>query len=508
MSNRNEQSASRSKLLVFIAIYGTVLVALLALVNLEQLNGFLDGVLSLLRPVIWGLVISYLINPVFRFFERKVFIRLRHSGMRRAFSLILSYLVFFLLIALLLAILVPQLIQSLTNFLSKLGDYTDSAVGSYNSLVNGLNQRLDAVGLHQNIMKPLDAENIGFSMNSLIANLDKIMAWTEPFLAPDGSFDPIEILSGVLSGITDLIFAFFVSIYLLTTKERRYAQVMKLRHAIFSHSVNAFITRVCAVANRCFGSFILGKLAESLLIAVTAYLTFLVFGIPYPLLIAVIGGIANIIPFVGPILGLIPALVIVLLAAPGKALTMVLIVFVIQQLDKNLINPRMLDQTNISSLAVLIAITTVGFTFGLSGLLLCVPLFATVMVLLEEDVERRLRKKGMLSALENHYPTDSIVNPARDARKTSDTVIKRFERHILGIQTKQEKEQPLSGGERFSLRVYEFLIHNRIIPELSNEIRMQFTAERIEKNAEEEAEQKIREMHGIDLLEKQAESTQ
>ncbi len=502
MINQPEHTPNHRKILVAAAIYGSILLALCALVNLEQLNGFTNGVLSLLRPILWGLAISYLVNPIFRFFERKVFTRFRYPGLRRAFSLILSYLVFFLLIALLLALLIPQLIQSLTNFLSKLEDYTASAVASYNALVNGLNTRLATAGLQQNLVKPLDAVNVGFSMNSLIANIDEIMAWTEPFLAPDGSFDLIEILSGVFSVITDLIFAFFVSIYLLSTKERRYAQVLKLRHAIFSHSVNAFITRVCTVANRCFGSFILGKLAESVLIAVTAYLAFLIFGIPYPLLIAVIGGIANIIPFVGPILGLIPALAIVLLAAPGKALTMVLIVFIIQQLDKNLINPRMLDQTNISSLAVLIAITTVGFTFGLTGLLLCVPLFATMMALLEESTERRLRKKGMLSALENYYPSDSILNPARDARKTSDTIIKRFERHILGIQTKQEKEQSLSRGERLSLRVYQFLIRNRIISELSNEIRMQFTAEQIEKNAEEEAERLIREMHGIDLLEK------
>ena len=502
MTNQPEHTPKHRKILIAAAIYGSILLALCALINLEQLHGFTDGVLSLLRPIVWGLVISYLVNPVFRFFERKVFIRLRYSGLRRTLSLILSYLVFFLLIALLLALLIPQLIQSLTNFLSKLGDYTDSAVASYNALVNGLNTRLAAAGLHQNLLRPLDAVNVSFSMNSLLDNIDEIMAWTEPFLAPDGSFDLVEILSELISGIADLIFAFFVSIYLLSTKERRYAQVMKLRHAIFSHSVNAFITRVCTVANRCFGSFILGKLAESVLIAVTAYLAFLIFGIPYPLLIAVIGGIANIIPFVGPILGLIPALVIVLLVAPGKALTLVLIVFIIQQLDKNLINPRMLDQTNISSLAVLIAITTVGFTFGLTGLLLCVPLFATMMALLEESTERRLRKKGMLSALENYYPSDSILNPARDARKTSDTIIKRFERHILGIQTKQEKEQSLSRGERLSLRVYQFLIRNRIISELSNEIRMQFTAEQIEKNAEEEAERLIREMHGIDLLEK------
>ena len=185
----------------------------------------------------------------------------------------------------------------------------------------------------------------------------------------------------------------------------------------------------------------------------------------------------------------------------------VLIVFLIQQLDKNLINPRMLDRYKISYLAVLIAVTTVGIPFGLPGLLLCVPLFATVAALLDESAKYCLRKKGMLSALENYYPDDSIVNPAKDAQKTSDTIIKRFERHILKIETKQGKNLPISKWEALSLRFYHNLISLRIIPELSNEIRMQFTAERIEKSAEDEAERLIKQIHGIDLLEKNSENT-
>ena len=503
--DHNSHSDRRTR--ITFAIYGAILLALCVLINLAHINVFLEKLLALLRPILWGLVLSYLVNPIFRFFERKAFSKLRYSGLRRSLSLVLSYLTFFLLIALVLALLIPQLIQSLTNFFSNLGDYTKSAINAFNTLVNGLNARLESAGIHQNLIRPLNAENIGFSMSTLVDNMDEILAWAEPFLSPDGSLSVLNMLSDLFSGITDLIFAFFVSVYLLSTKERRYAQIMKLRHAIFSHRANAVITRICTVANKCFGNFILGKLAESVLIGITAFIAFSVFQIPYALLLAVIGGIANFIPFVGPILGLLPALVIVLLADPSKTLLMVLIVFLIQQLDKNLINPRMLDRYNISSLAVLIAVTTVGIPFGLPGLLICVPLFATVMALVDEHVEYRLRKKGMLSALENYYSADSIVNPAKDSRKTSDTVIKRFERHILKIQVKQEKSLPLSKGELTSLKFYHFLIRHRIISELSNEIRMQFTAERIEKAAEEEAEILIKQIHGIDLLEKNADNT-
>lgn len=498
---QNNRSTNR-KTLIVASVYASILLALAFLVNLESLHGFFDGIASLLRPIVWGLILSYFVNPFFRFFERRVFAKLRHLGLRRFLALTLSYLTLLLLLAALIAILIPQLATALSNFFANLGGYVDAAIDSYNSIVLNLNAKLESIGIHQNILKTTTFSSTTFSVGQLIENSDKIMAWIEPFLSTNGSFSVVALLSGLFSAVTDLIFALFVSIYLLSTKERRYAQVMKLRHAIFNNSVNEMITRVCTIANNCFGSFILGKLAESLLIAVTAYLAFLLFGVPHAILIAFIGGISNMIPFVGPVIGMIPALVIMLLAAPEKTLTMILIIFVIQQVDKNLINPRMFDRYNIGSLAVAIAVTTVGFAFGLTGLLLCVPLFATVIALLDGDIEQRLRKKGMLSALENYYPADSILDPAKDVRRTSDTAIKRFEKSVFEILIKKEKGKPVSRWESAKLSVYRFLIHNRILPELSNDIRMQFTAESIEKNAKKETEELIRQMHGLDLIEK------
>jgi len=504
MMQPSEQNRNpNKKALVAVSVYASILLALAFLIHLESLLGFFEGVFGLLRPIVWGLILSYLVNPFFRFFERRAFSRLRHLGFRRFLSLILSYLSIVLIISILIAILIPQLIAALTNFFTNLGGYVDAAIDSYNAIVTNLIAKLESAGIHQNLIKPTNLTSEDFSIGKLIEKSGEIMKWVEPFLAANGSFSIIGLLGNVFSVITDLIFALFVSIYLLSTKERRYAQIMKLRSALFSNSVNEFITRVCTIASRCFGNFILGKLAESVLIFTTAYLAFLLFGVPHALLIATIGGISNMIPFVGPVIGAIPALVIMLLAAPEKTLTMLLIVFVIQQLDKNLINPRMFDQYNISSLAVAIAVTTVGFTFGLAGLLLCVPLFATLIALLDQSIEQRLRRKGLLSATENYYPTDSIVNPAKDVRKTSDTFIKRFEKSVFEILVKQEKGKTVTKGEKNKLSFYRFLVHNRIIPEMSNEIRMHFTAESVEKNAGKETEQLIRQMHGLDLLEKQ-----
>lgn len=494
------------KAVVAISVYASILLALVFLTRLESLHGFFDKLFALVRPIVWGLILSYFVNPFFRFFERRAFSKLRHLELRRFLALTLAFLTLFLLIALLIAILIPQLITALTNFFNNLGGYVDGAINSYNALVERLNQRLEAAGIYQNLIKPTDMTSLDFSIGKLMEKSGEIMAWAEALLAENGKFSLIALLTDVFSVITDLIFALFVSIYFLASKEKRHAQIMKMRRALFNNEVNEFITRVCTVANRCFGNFILGKLAESLMISIAAYLAFLLFGVPHAILIAAIGGISNMIPFVGPVIGAIPALVIMLLASPEKTVTMLLIIFVIQQLDKNLINPRMFDQYNISSLAVAIAVTTVGFTFGLGGLLVCVPLFATLTALLDQSIEQRLRKKGLLSAAENYYPSDSIVDPAKDVRRASDTTIRRFEKSVFEILTKQEKGKTLTKGERTKLSIYRFLVHNRIIPEMSNEIRMHFAAESVEKNAEKETKRIIRQMHGLDLLDKQSES--
>ena len=503
MQFSEQNPKTNKKIVIAVTVYPSCLLALAFLVHLSSLHAFFDKVFALLRPIVWGLLLSYLVNPFFRLFERRAFAKFRHMGLRRLLSLTLAFVVFFLLIGLLIAILIPHLVTALTNFFENLGGYIDAAIDSYNAIITRLNERLESAGIYQSLLRPTSVTSLDVSLGKLMERSGEIMEWVEPFLSENGKFSIIEVVTNLFSGIADMIFALFVAIYFLASKEKRYAQIMKMRRALFSNSINDFITRVCTIANRCFGNFILGKLAESVLISIMAYLVFLLFNIPHALLIATIGGISNMIPFVGPVLGAIPALVIMLLAAPEKTFTMLLIIFLIQQLDKNLINPRMFDEYNISSLSIVIAVTTIGFTYGLVGLMLCVPLFATIIALLDQSIELRLRRRGMLSAVENYYPSDSIVDPARDARKTSDTAIRRFEKSVFEILIKQKTGETISGGEKSRLSFYRFLVRNRILSEMSTDIRMQFAAERVEKNAEKETEQMIRQMHGLDLLEKQ-----
>ena len=229
---------------------------------------------------------------------------------------------------------------------------------------------------------------------------------------------------------------------------------------------------------------------------------------PYAVLVAAILGIANVIPYVGPIIGAIPTAIIVLLTEPGKVVPLLLIVIVGQVLDNNIIAPKILgNNTGVSSLCVLIAVTVMGALWGFVGMLLGVPLFAMVVYLTSEHMSNRLRARGFSSTTENYYPADSLVDPARDMQGNTDTLVKQFERHVLRLQRKRERGERLTRRERFHLWLYRLWRRCGILSEMSDENLTQFTAEEAAHAAEEEARRLIREARGANLLDRR-ETTQ
>ncbi len=495
-----EQKQSRRKTLLGVIIYAVLLLALVWISNFGKVNGWIQGVLMLFRPILWGLVLAYLLNPFFRFYERKLLYRLQPKGLRRALSLILTYLTLLLIIALLVALILPQLYASITGFLANYDSYIVSFVNQFNRLLEQVNGFLDKAGIEQNLIHPLRAEDMKISV--IFLNIDKIMEWAQGLFAGDDSFSIMDTIGGVVSSITDMLFAFFMSLYLLSTKEQRYAQIMKIRRALFSDRTNAVLTRICSAADRSFGGFIEGKLLDSLIIGILTYVVVAIFGIPYPILVAAIVGITNIIPFVGPIIGAIPTSVIILLTEPGKVIPFLIIVVIIQQIDGNIIGPKILgNNTGVSSLCVLTAITVMGSVWGFTGMILGVPLFAVVIDLMTEHMDGRLRAKGFSSTTENYYPGDSPIDPARDVRGGTDTIVKHFEQKVLRLQKKQERGEKWKRSEGALMSFYRLCRKLHIMHELSDEILTQFTAEEAAYAAEEEARRLIREERGTDLLE-------
>lgn len=373
------------------ALY-TVLAALallLVIVKHESFSSFAAQIARILRPVIIGAVIAYLCNPIFRMFERLVFSGIRSFSVKRVLSLICTYIVLILVFAILLMLIVPQLLTSILEFLENYETLLASAIENVNELLAQINAKLNLK------ISPLKDDSLKQALNWVIKSID-VDALTDRLLTGNTILIVFEYIGDTFFILTDIIFGLFISIYLLSGKERLYAKIMRTRKALFNHRINERITRICTIADESFGGFLRGKLLDSAIVGVLVYIVISIMGVPYSLLIAVLIGITDIVPVVGPFIGVIPSAVIILLTDPIKVIPFLLAILVVQQIDGNIIAPKILgENTGVSSLCVMIAITVMGALWGLAGMVLGVPLFATIVELTNEFLNKRLQAKGL-----------------------------------------------------------------------------------------------------------------
>ncbi len=458
------------------------------IINAKAVNQWLSGLLMLLRPVLIGLVLSYLLNPMFRLLERKVFVRLRPQVLRRTVSLILTYLFALVVLCLLLLLILPQLVDSILHFIGNYDTYLSSAIYQINGVFRSINRFVAGLTGNETILNYLNESTVKEQITQFFSNL-----------APEGGYAELlsslsvrsigEAISGAFSIITDSFLGIFISIYLLSSKEKRAKQIMKLRRALCSDSVNAHITRTVKITNRAFGSFFEGKLLGALIVAILLYVSLSILNIPYALLISVYIGFLNIIPVLGILIGAIPAVVILLLSAPAKVIPFLIVVILIQQIDLNIISPKILgSNTGVSSLCILIAITSMGYLWGLIGMLIGVPLFALLLELLDEYTEAKLQKKGLPSGLANYYANDAIVNPTKNAHSMDARPILALEKRALIIQRKLELREPLSRREKMQAFLYRLAYKFHILSAMSDETLVRISAEQAAKQAYAEAD--------------------
>ncbi len=457
-----------------ILVYAVLLLATVLIINLDAVNEWIFGVLLLLRPILIGLGIAYICNPMFRLYERKLLSKVRPMGLRRTLSLTLTYLSLLAILALLLLLILPRLIESIASFAVNYEQHLVSAIAQMNLIIEKVNAIAANITGNDTFITPIDRNNFGeMVIKWWNANRDELLGKLSNI-----DMKPIaDVIGNAMSLLTDTIFGLFISLYLLSTKEKRYAQVMKLRRALFGNSLNQSITRFCRVADRSFGAFIEGKLLASLIIGVLTWAIISLFEIPYALLIATIIAIANIIPMIGPLIGAIPTALILLLTSPAKVIPFLIIIIIIQQLDSNIISPKILgNNTGVSSLCVVIAIATMGHLWGLLGMILGVPLFATVLDLIEHGTIERLQKKGFPSGLENYYAGDSLVDPTQNAHSSTDKTVQRLERAALHIEKKLMSGEKPHRRERFWYFIYRMAHKYHIINDLSDESAARFAA--------------------------------
>ena len=344
--------------------------------------GKISGAIGILQPFIIGFSIAYILNFILKFFERLIFnldfmnkLELKHSS-RRAIGLIVTYLVSFIVCCLFVKFVLPQLIDSIVGLINDIPMY-----------INETSKFIDETLLKLNI----DSKYLVLINDNFNKFIDYVIKFVTNLLPVIGT-----LVTSIASKIWNIILGVIISIYLLSDKERFCALSKKIIFALFPKIVAEKTIEITHRSNSTFGKFLIGKIVDSAIIGILTFLILTLCKMPYTLLISVIVGITNIIPFFGPFIGAIPSFIIILFVSPIKALWFLLIILIIQQLDGNVIGPKILgDSIGISAFWILFSILVAGKFLGLVGMIIGVPLFAIVYSLIKEVVEGQLKKKGM-----------------------------------------------------------------------------------------------------------------
>ena len=357
----------------------------LGLSNFGAVRSAIGHFFSILSPFVVGLAIAYLLNLPTRFFERHLFAKLRG---KRALSILCTYVLAFLVLALLLGMILPQVVESVSTLLRNVTLY-----------LNNLNQLVTNIGARFDISEEILASFL-LNYNDLIK---QIMAFVRDML-PNLLGYTMRLGSGIVAALTALI----ASVYFLVGKEKLLMQCRRVLYALLPQQKAGEVVRVGRLSNNVFSGFISGKLLDSAIIGVICFIFMSLcnivaslFGIsslqmPFTLLISVIIGVTNIIPFFGPFLGAIPAVMIMLMINPPSAIWFGLFIIVLQQFDGNILGPKILgDSTGLPAIWVLIAIIVGGGLFGFLGMLLGVPTAAVLYTLCSDFIEKRLKQKKL-----------------------------------------------------------------------------------------------------------------
>ncbi|MBC6003177.1 AI-2E family transporter [Paeniclostridium hominis] len=342
--------------------------------------GKVSEIISTLQPFIIGGVIAYLLNFILVFVEDKLLSKEKFNNLKpkskRALGLLVTYIVAFILIYLFVQFVLPQLVSSIMGLVNDIPMYIANLSDLITSYTHDLNVNKEQLNLA----------------------VDKLTDLINYFISVAAGLIPVlgEALRIVASSVWNIILGFIVSIYLLIDKEKFFGLGRKVIFAVFSEKHAKRTLELIDRSNDTFGRFLSGKIIDSAIIGVLTFIVLTIFKMPYVLLISVIIGITNIIPFFGPFFGAIPATIIILFVSPIKALWFILIIIIIQQIDGNIIGPKILgDSIGISAFWILFSLLVAGKVLGLVGMIIGVPLFAIVYSIIKEVVEEKLDKKGL-----------------------------------------------------------------------------------------------------------------
>ncbi len=360
---------------------------------------YVKMIIGAIRPIVFGVVIAYLLNPLLNVYERYIFSKLfgklfgknpkRAKKAARSVSIFFTILSAVAIVAGLLTLIIPELYTNIERLAVNMPSYFQKGIRFIKKILD-------------------DYPEVSTYVTEQYQEIaQQLLTWTKDTLLPNANTFITSISVGVYGTFKVLLhiaIGVIVSIYILFSKEHYAAVGRKLLYAFTKGESAEKTIRFVKYVDERFGGFLIGKIVDSAIIGVICFIVCSIAGIPYTLLISVLVGVTNIIPFFGPLIGAVPSAVLVLLVSPIKALIFIIIILVIQQVDGNIIGPKILgNRTGLDSFGVMFAILFSGGMFGIVGLIIGVPMFAVIFGVINILCERRLKEKNLPTDSEAYY---------------------------------------------------------------------------------------------------------
>lgn len=369
-------------------LMGLITFAVFLLVTLQNFSGVLKifgTILSLLSPFITGACIAFVLNVPMRLIEEKAFRRLNQKGgklwerCRRTISLTLTALLILGLLAVLVFLIVPQMKKSIQMLISDIPKYKES-------VQVWLNEMSAKLGISMDMIKRLDVDwqNVLGSVTEFLKKGSSQLVSTTVNLTT-------SVISGVMNVTIGIVFAFYV----LMQKERLGAQFKKLMAVCLKPRQESYLHRVGKIANRTFSNFVTGQVTEAFIIGALCFIGMVIFRMPYAAMISVLVGVTALIPVFGAFFGTAVGAFLILMVSPSKALWFIVFIIVLQQLEGDIIYPRVVGSSvGLPSIWVLVAVTVGGSSMGITGMLIGIPIVSLLYAIFKEAVNERLEKKA------------------------------------------------------------------------------------------------------------------
>ncbi|CCQ93139.1 conserved membrane hypothetical protein [[Clostridium] ultunense Esp] len=371
---------------LIVAVLSTIFYLIASEVNLFKIQ--VSKYINTLQPIIIGFVMAYIFNFILEFYEEclldNIFSKIKSRKLKRIIGIILTYFTVFLVLYLFLNFVLPQLLSSVIGLVNDIPDYFMAVTKKINDFTSEFQ---------------IQEEYYEIILGKWNEFVDYILRFATDLIPKIGN-----LTKNILSSIWNIVLGVIVSIYLLLDKEKFKALSKKITVSIFSEKNANRAMELARRSDSIFGRFLSGKILDSLIIGILTFITLSIVKMPYATLVSFIVGITNIIPFFGPFIGAIPSFFIILFVSPIKALWFLIIILIIQQIDGNIIGPKILgDSLGISAFWILFSLLVAGKIFGFVGLVIGVPLFVFVYSIIKDIVEYRLGKKGLPKDTKEYY---------------------------------------------------------------------------------------------------------